>query len=69
MPSAPRRLPRSAAVSWFLHLESVSGGTRRRNENLIIFKAKMEVIKDIVAHHQAEPAAVVSVGKEVQRNQ
>lgn len=25
--------------------------------------------KRLVAHHQAEPAAVVSVGKEVQRNQ
>lgn len=49
------------------HLESVRRGTQRRNGNLIIFKAKLEVIKGLWLITKWGPAVVVSVGKELQR--
>lgn len=51
------------------HLESVRRGTQEEKWKFDYFQSQAGGDKRLVAHHQAEPAVVVSVGKEFQRNQ
>lgn len=50
------------------HLESVRGRTRREKWKFDYFQSQARGDKRLVAHHQAEPAVVVSVGKDVQKS-
>lgn len=51
------------------HLESVRERNTEEKWKFDYFQSQAGGDKRLVAHHQAEPAVVVSVGKEVQRNQ
>ena len=51
------------------HLESVARGNTEQKWKFDYFQSQAGGDKRLVAHHQAEPAVVVSVGSEVQRDQ
>lgn len=51
------------------HLESVRRGNTEQKWKFDYFQSQAGGDKRLVAHHQAEPAVVVSVGSEVQRDQ